>query len=156
MTSIVPTVCEIESEYGSVIKADLFDPRLVMIRKRFNNGIDPIQEKKLDIDIGVAQRLLDSKMTKEKIAKVFGIKENELQRYIFNGYLNDDIGKRKHDKRRRKARFQLYKNGDYIMEGTYEEIAEATHISRASLAYYRSEKYKSRRHTTRYRLVPIK
>lgn len=75
MTSIVPIVCDIEAQYGSVIKADLFDPRLVFIRKRFNNGIDPIQEKKLDIDIEVAQRLLDSKMTKEKIAKALGIKK---------------------------------------------------------------------------------
>lgn len=156
MTSIVPIVGEIEAEYGSVNDADLFDPRLVFIRKRFNNGIDPIQEKNLGIDIGVAQRLLDSKMTKEKIAKVLGIKENELQRYIFNGYLSDDVWKRNRDKRTHKARFQLYKNGDYIMEGTYEEIAEATHISRASLAYYRSEKYKLRNHTTKYRLVPIK
>lgn len=70
--------------------------------------------------------------------------------------MSDDVWKRNRDKRTHKARFQLYKNGDYIMEGTYDEIAEATHISRESLVYYRSAKYKSRRHTTRYRLVPIK
>jgi hypothetical protein len=50
MTSIVPIVCDIESDYGSVKNADLFDERLVAIRKRFNHGIDPIVKSEIGID----------------------------------------------------------------------------------------------------------
>lgn len=154
MASIVPIVCDIESDYGSVKNADLFDKRLVEIRKRFNHGIDPIVKSELGIDIEVAQRLLDSKMTKSKVAEMLGIKEYQLNRYIINGYLTYENHRGKSTAK--KSRFQLYKNGDYVVSGTYSEISETTGISANSLRYYRSNKYKQRHHTVRYRMVPIK
>ena len=153
MTSIVPIVCDIESDYGSVKNADLFDERLVAIRKRFNNGVDPIVKSELGIDIEVAQRLLDADMTKAKTAEMLGIKEYQLNRYIINGYLT--YKNHKGTSTAKKRRFQFYKNGDYIVSGTYSEISEITDISIASLRYYRTSKYKQRHHTDRYRLVPI-
>jgi hypothetical protein len=153
MVSIVPIVCDIESDYGSVKNADLFDKRLVEIRKRFNHGIDPIVKSELGIDIEVAQRLLDSDMTKSKVAEMLGIKEYQLNRYIINGYLT--YGNHRGKSTAKKSRFQFYKNGDYVVSGTYSEISEITNISIASLRYYRTSKYKQRHHTARYRLVPI-
>ena len=157
MASIVPIVCDIESEYGSVKNADLFDKRLVAIRKHFNHGVDPISKENIDIDIDIAQRMLDSQMDKDEIAKFLNIPEYKLQRFIVNGYLNDEIWSRRHviHKKRYKARYKFYKNGEYITSGTLEDISKLTHISSDSLYYYRTKQYKLRRHTIRYRLVEL-
>lgn len=157
MTSIVPIVCEIEAEYGSVKEANLFDPRLVFIRRRFNGGIDPLKKRELGIDINAAQRMLDSKMDKQDIADSLGIKIYRFQRYIADGYLSDKAWRSSKDGRKKVSRqhFNFYKNGEFIMQGTYDDISARTNISRASLVYYRSKKYKERTHVDRYRLVKI-
>jgi len=156
MTSIVPIVCDIEQEFGSVKNADMFDKRLVLIRKRFNHGVDPIVREKIDIDTDIAQRMLDLKMDKEDIAKFLGIPKYKLQKYITNGYLSDDIWKQRAVRRGpSKVKYKFYKNGDYVTTGTYTEISDLTKITVASLRYYRTKAYKMRRHTIRYRLVEL-
>lgn len=156
--SVVSAVLDIEAEYGTVLKCPINDSRLVAIRKFLNDGNDPIEKRSpLGIDLKVAQKLLNSKLTKQEIADILGIKKYRLQRYINDGYLDDAIWHTFDDKRkkRRNSKYRMFKNGDYIGVGTFEELAELTHKTVQTISYYHTEKYKLRKHTDRFRLVKV-
>ena len=157
--AVISTVLDIEAEYGTVLKCPIDDSRLVAIRKFLNDGVDPVKNRpSVGIDLEVAQRLLNSKMTKQEVADVLGIKEYRLQRYIGDGYL-DDGEWHSHDQERRKKklpRYRMFKNGEYIGIGTIKELAALTNKTVQAVSYYHTEKYKHRRHTVRYRLVEVK
>lgn len=128
--SVISTVLDIESEYGTVLKCPINDSRLVAIRKFLNNGDDPIEKRSpIGIDLKVAQKLLNSKLTKQEIADILEIKEYRLQAYINDGYFDDTIWHTFDDKRkkRRNFKYKMFKNGDYIGVGTIKELAELTH-----------------------------
>ncbi len=156
--SVVNTVLDIESEYGTVLKCPINDSRLVAIRKFLNDGDDPIENRPpVGIDLEVAQRLLNTKMTKQEVADVLGIKEYRLQRYIGDGYLDDTNWHSYQGERRKKKlpRYRMFKNGEYIGIGTIKELAALTSKTVQAVSYYHTEKYKHRRHTVRYRLVKV-
>ena len=156
--SVVSVVLDIEAEYGTVLKCPINDNRLVAIRKFLNDGNDPIEKRSpLGIDLKVAQKLLNSKLTKQEIADILGIKKYRLQRYINDGYLDDAIWHTFDDKRkkRRNSKYRMFKNGAYIGVGTFEELAELTHKTPQTISYYHTEKYKLRKHTDRFRLVKV-
>lgn len=156
--SVISTVLDIESEYGTVLKCPINDSRLVAIRKFLNNGDDPIEKRSpIGIDLKVAQKLLNSKLTKQEIADILEIKEYRLQAYINDGYFDDTIWHTFDDKRkkRRNFKYKMFKNGDYIGVGTIKELAELTHKTAQAIRYYNTKKYKLRRHTDRFRLVKV-
>lgn len=156
--AVVSTVLDIEAEYGTVLKCPINDNRLVAIRKFLNDGNDPIEKRSpIGIDLKVAQKLLNSKMTKQEIADILGIKEYRLQGYINDGYLDDTIWHTFDDKRkkRRNSKYKMFKDGEYIGIGTIKELAALTSKTVQAVSYYHTEKYKSRRHTVRYRLVKV-
>ena len=154
--SVIKMVQAIEADYGTVLKCPINDSRLVAIRKVLNDGVDPIEKRSpIGIDLKVAQRLLNSKLTKQEIADILGIKEYRLQRYINDGYLDDTIRHTFDDKRKKRSKYRMFKNGDYIGVGTIKELAELTHKAAQAIRYYNTEKYKHRRHTVRYRLVKV-
>ncbi|MDR4934445.1 hypothetical protein RF371_11645 [Companilactobacillus paralimentarius] len=156
--SVVSTVLDIEAEYGTVLKCPINDNRLVAIRKFLNNGNDPIEKRSpIGIDLKVAQKLLNSKLTKQEIANILGIKEYRLQGYINDAYLDDTIWHTFDDKRNksRNSKYRMFKNGDYIGVGTIKELAELTHKTVQAISYYHTEKYKLRKHTDRFRLVKV-
>ena len=156
--SVVSAVLDIEAEYGTVLKCPINDSRLVAIRKFLNDGVDPIEKRSpIAIDLKVAQKLLNSKLTKQEIADILEIKEYRLQTYINDGYLDDTIWHTFDDKRkkRRNSKYRMFKNGDYIGVGTIEELAELTHKTAQAIRYYNTEKYKLRKHTDRFRLVKV-
>lgn len=156
--SVIKLVQAIEADYGTVLKCPINDSRLVAIRKFLNDGDDPIEKRPpVGIDLKIAQKLLNSKLTKQEIADILEIKEYRLQGYIRDGYLDDTIWHTFDSKRkkRRNSKYRMFKNGDYIGVGTIKELAELTHKTVQAVSYYHTEKYKSRRHTVRYRLVKV-
>ena len=81
--AVVNTVLDIKAEYGTVLKCPINDSRLVAIRKFLNDGDDPIENRPpVGIDLEVAQRLLNTKMTKQEVADVLGIKEYRREEII--------------------------------------------------------------------------
>ncbi|WP_334341192.1 hypothetical protein [Companilactobacillus sp. HBUAS56275] len=156
--SVINTVLDIEAEYGTVLKCPINDSRLVAIRKSLNDGKDPIEKRPpVGIDLKIAQKLLNSKLTKQEIADILEIKEYRLQGYIRDGYLDDTIWHTFDSKRNksRNSKYRMFKNGDYIGVGTIKELAELTHKTAQAIRYYHTERYKLRKHTDRFRLVKV-
>jgi len=168
MTSIVPIIHEVEDDYRkdksmsgrdrnpSVTNAPPFDERLVMIRKRFNHGIDALAEKTKGIDISGIQNQIDWGIDFNAIAAKENIPMNTLNYFISMNVLK---GKREYKKAKVNTKISIYKllkNNIEICRGTKQKISELTGMTTNQLDWLKTKRYGQRVSRGEYQLERVK
>lgn len=157
MTSIVSSVHLIEDDYGgSVIKAPMFEDRLVKIRKQFNSGTDPLDEQFHDFDFKSAQLMLDQGIDKGRISTELGITQNQLRMLIGMGALNTEKWREITSHHVSSvSQYVLYRGNRRVAVGTIKELARQMETNVGTIRYWKSARYQNREHEVTYSLSEV-
>jgi len=148
MPTIIELVHSIEHDYGSLHNAPDNDSRFKLTQKMLKpeNGISKI-------DLNVAQRLLDSGITKTELGNELEISKDELRGLINSGKLDDSLWQAK---TKRAYRYRYYLDSDLLATGTVNQISVLTDRTVNQIIHCNTSVYTKFAHKHTYRLELIK
>jgi len=148
MPTIIELVHSIEHDYGSLHNAPDDDERLKLTQKmlKAKNYID-------NVDLKLAQQLLDSGITKTEISNQLEITKDELRGLTNSDKLDDSLWQAK---TKRAYRYRYYLDSDLLATGTVNQISVLTNRTVNQIIHYNTSVYTKFAHKHMYRLELIK
>lgn len=141
---------------GPLSEIPTFDSRLVAIRKRFNNGIDPYQKLQDSDELKIIQRKINKHMTIVDVAKDSKYSKHQISTFISLGLITKENGPIVYGNHKSKRIYKMYRFDQYIGQGTLYELSQKVNLKFVTVQNYASPAYNARPNDHAYRLERVK